>query len=281
MRIDAHQHFWQYDPVRDAWITDEMRRIRQDFLPRDLRPELERNGMVGCIAVQADQSEDETRFLLDLAQQHPFILGVVGWVDLRVSNLATCLEEFASYDRLCGVRHIAQAEPDDFLTTDEVVEGVGLLGEFDLTFDLLVYPNQLDAAIWLVDRHPHQRFVLDHIAKPPIRSGELEPWATLVRELASRPNICCKASGLVTEADWDVWQPADFKPYLDVVFSAFGPRRVMFGSDWPVCLVAASYHQVLRVMEEYASDFSETELEGLFGGNAALFYDLELAPTAG
>ena len=286
MRIDAHQHFWRYDPRRDSWITDEMRAIRRDFLPADLEPILASNGIDGCVAVQADQSEDETRFLLDLAHRHPFIEGVVGWVDLRSPRLEETLDTLASDPLLRGVRHIAQAEADDFLARPDVIRGIGSLGRVGLTYDILVVERQLPAALALTAELPDQPFVVDHLAKPGIKNGcrrptegqvvtgALEPWATHMRELARRPNVCCKLSGLVTEADWRHWRSQDLRPYLDVALEAFGPERVMFGSDWPVCLVAASYERVLGIIVEYAATLSSTERDGLFGGNAIRVYGL-------
>lgn len=276
MRIDAHQHFWHYDPVRDDWITEEMSVIRRDFLPQELETELAEQGIDGSVAVQADQSEDETRFLLQLAERHPFVVGVVGWLDLRAADLAERLEHFSRFERFCGVRHIAQAEPDDFLEREDVVRGIRTLGDFDLTYDLLVYPHQLPAALALVEKLPDQRFVMDHLAKPRIRDGELEPWAAQMSELASHSNVSCKVSGLVTEADWSRWRPEDIHPYLDVVFDAFGPERLMFGSDWPVCLLAASYRQVAQLIDDYAACLSAAERDKLFGGNALRFYGLKV-----
>jgi len=274
MRIDAHQHFWHYDPVRDDWITEQMSVLRTDFLPGALEALLEVNGMDGTVAVQADQSETETRFLLGLAEDHPTILGVVGWVDLLSSDLPERLERFSRFRRFRGVRHIAQAESDDFLARREVIRGIGMLRDFELTYDILVYPRQLPAALTLVQALPDQPFVLDHMAKPLIARGVTEPWATHVRELASHPKVWCKISGLVTEADWARWRPEEFRPYLDLVFDAFGPHRLMFGSDWPVCLLAAEYRQVVTLVETYAEQLPALERGALFGGNAASFYGL-------
>ncbi len=275
-RLDAHQHFWRFDAVRDAWITPDMAAIRRDFLPGDLAPDLLANDVDGCIAVQADQSAGETQFLLDLAREHRMIRGVVGWVDLRAPDLDATLARIAADRTLRGVRHIAQAEADDFLTRDDVVRGIAQLRPFGLTFDVLVYERQLPAAIALADRLPEQPLVLDHLGKPRIREGVREPWATHLRELARRPNVWCKLSGMVTEADWGHWRPADLRPYLEVVFEAFGPGRLMFGSDWPVCLVAAPYARVVETVEQYAAAAcSPAEREGVFGGNAARFYGLD------
>jgi L-fuconolactonase len=276
MRIDAHQHFWQYDPVRDDWITEEMRVLQRDFLPEQLETELAEQGIDGTVAVQADKSEDETRFLLQLAERHPFVMGVVGWVDLRAPDLSERLEHFSQFESFRGVRHIAQAEPDDFLEREDVVRGIRTLGGFGLTYDILVYPRQLSAALSLVDRLPDQPFVVDHLAKPLIRDGELEPWASRMSELASYPNVWCKVSGLVTEADWSRWRPEDIHPYLDVVFEAFGSDRLIFGSDWPVCLLAASYERVVQLIDDYAACLSVDERDKLFGGNALRFYGLKV-----
>jgi len=274
-RIDAHQHFWHYDPVRDAWITGEMSVIRRDFLPDELDACCRETGIDGTIAVQADQSERETEFLLGLAEHHPLIRGVVGWVDLRAPDLAKRLEQFRGFPRLRGVRHIAQAEPDDFLTREDVALGIGRLREFGLTYDILVYAHQLPAALALVERFPDQPFVVDHLAKPRIRERVMEPWTTHMRALAQHRNVCCKVSGMVTEADWERWRPDDLRPYLDVVFDAFGADRLMFGSDWPVCLLAASYQRVVEVIDTYASQLSAIDRENLFGGTAVRFYQLE------
>jgi L-fuconolactonase len=274
MQIDAHQHFWHYDPVRDGWITDEMSVLQRDFLPEDLKPLLDAQGVQGTVAVQADQSETETQFLLKLAENNPFVCGVVGWVDLLAPNLVERLEYFSQFERLCGFRHIAQAEADDFLAREDVARGIGRLSQFDFTYDILVYHSQLPAAISLVEKLPDSRFVVDHVAKPAIKDSETEPWATHMRELASYANVWCKVSGMVTEADWAHWRQEDIRPYLDVVFEAFGTDRLMFGSDWPVCLLAADYRKVWEVVDGYVSQFPTSDRSKLFGGNAAGFYGL-------
>ena len=274
-RIDAHQHFWRFDPERDAWITEEMSVLRRDFLPGDLAPLLAAQGIDGTVAVQADQSEEETEFLLGLADDHPFIRGVVGWVDLTADDLTRRLEGFSVFERLRGLRHIAQAEADGFLAREDVIRGIGRLREFRLTYDILVYAHQLPAALTLVERVPEQPFVVDHCAKPRIREGAVEPWATRMRELARHPNVCCKVSGLVTEADWNRWRPDDVRPFLDVVFEAFGADRLMFGSDWPVCLLAGSYTRVTELIERYAEQLTDGERDALFGGTAIRFYGLK------
>ena len=241
MRIDAHQHFWRYDAARDSWITPEMPALMRDFLPEHLSPELSAAGIDQTIAVQADQSARETHFLLDLCQANPELAGVVGWVDLRAPDIGGRLEYFSQFEKLCGFRHVAQSEPDDcFLIRDDFLRGISKLEAFDFTYDILIYPKQLAAALGLVTRFPNQRFVVDHLAKPHVKSAELEPWAGLMRKIGERQNTFCKLSGLVTEADWKHWLPSTFAPYLDLVFEAFGTSRLMFGSDWPVCLLAGS-----------------------------------------
>ena len=279
-RIDAHQHFWRYEPVRQGWITPDMAAIRRDALPGELAAALKAQRMDGCVAVQAESTEQETEFLLSLAHEHDFIRGVVGWVDLMSSTADATLARFAADRRMRGVRQIAQAEADDFLARDDVARGVAKLAPFGLTYDILVYERQLPAAIALVDRLPGQPFVLDHLGKPLIRAGVLEPWAANLRELARRPNVHVKLSGLITEADWAHWTAADLRPYLDVAFEAFGIERLMFGSDWPVCLVAGDYARVMSVAADYVAALSAAEQGALFGGNAARFYGLDGAGRA-
>jgi L-fuconolactonase len=276
MRIDAHQHFWRFDPAREAWITEEMQAIRRDFLPDDLEPECAANGIEATIAVQADQSEQETLFLLEVAKREALIAGVVGWVDLRSPGVAERLRFFSRYEKLRGFRHVAQAEPDDrFLVSADFLRGAGYLHEFDFTYDILIYPKQLPAAMELVTAMPEQKFVIDHLAKPDIKAGRREQWQAQMREIAQNPNVYCKVSGMVTEADWGSWKNADFTPYLDVVFEAFGEERLMFGSDWPVCLVAASYAQVVKIVEEYVDENATAAKKKIFGENAARFYRLK------
>jgi L-fuconolactonase len=278
MNIDSHQHFWRYDASRDSWITDAMQVLRRDFLLDTLASEMDANGIEASIAVQADQSERETLFLLDLAEHSDRIAGVVGWVDLRSPQSRERLQFFSQFAKLRGFRHVAQSEPDDrFLVRRDFVQGISLLQEFGFTYDILIYSKQLPAAIELVSRFPEQRFVVDHIAKPDIRSGHREPWATNIKAIARNGNVFCKLSGLVTEADWQHWKPADFAYYLDVVFEAFGAQRLMFGSDWPVCLVAASYQQVRELIEDYVSRCAPAERARIFGENAICFYGLSMA----
>jgi L-fuconolactonase len=278
MKIDSHQHFWRYNPARDAWITDEMALLKHDFFPEQFAKECAANRIDASVAVQADQSENETNFVLDLARKNRRIAGVVGWVDLLSPHVAKRLEYFSHFEKLRGFRHIAQAEKDDrFLARDDFVNGVAQLRPFGFTYDILIYARQLPAAIDLVSHLPEQRFVIDHIAKPEIKAKKTEPWAAQMRQIAQNKNVFCKVSGIVTEADWHTWKGEDFKPYLDVVFEAFGAERLMFGSDWPVCLVAASYRQVKQLIEDYVKGFSEGDKGKIFGGTAARFYGLKAA----
>jgi len=271
-RIDAHQHFWEYDREQYPWIPVGSP-LERDWLPADLACEQSPLDLHGSIAVQARQSLEETRWLLGLAGESELIRGVVGWVDLRSDRVEAELADLSRNPKLVGVRHVAQDEPDDwFLSRADFSRGVGHLQQFGLTYDLLIYPRQLSAAIELVRQHPAQPFVLDHIAKPEIRSGSMEPWREQIRELAQLPNVCCKLSGMVTEADHKSWTPDGLRPYLDVVFEAFGVERLMWGSDWPVCLLAARYEQVHGVVEEYTHSLSSEAREAIFGGNAVRFY---------
>jgi len=276
MLIDAHQHFWRYDEREYGWIDDSMAALRRDFLPDDLKLELERNGFRGCVAVQARQTLEETRWLLELAERTPFILGVVGWVDLRSPRLRFELESFAQKSKLVGVRHIVQSEPDErFLLQPDFLRGIAMLEEFDLAYDILIYPRHLPVAAEFVARFPRQRFVLDHLAKPAIKSGALDPWSRGIRELAAFKNVFCKVSGLVTEADWQAWKPEDMRPYLEVAFECFGPSRLMVGSDWPVCTVAAPYSRVMDMVKDYLGKYSAEERDAVLGGNAAKFWRLK------
>ncbi|KAA3633314.1 MAG: amidohydrolase [Bacteroidetes bacterium] len=274
MKIDAHQHFWQFDPIRDAWIDDTMKVIRRDFLPEDLQPVLLANSVNGCVAVQADQSETETDFLLQLAAENSFIKGVVGWVDLVADNLGERLDHFVKNPLFKGVRHIAQAEADDYFLRKDVQKGISQLAPFGLTYDILVYAHQLPSAIELVRQCPNQQFVLDHIAKPEISEGISEQWRAEIKQLAAFENVSCKLSGMVTETKDFQWNQSDFTAFLDVVVSAFGVDRVLYGSDWPVCLLAAQYRKQLAIVEDYIDSFSEDEQAKIMGGNAIEFYNL-------
>ena len=274
MIIDSHQHFWKYDPVRDTWIDTSMDSIRKDFLPKDLLPILKANKIDGCIAVQADQSETETEFLLQCAEKNPFIKGVVGWVDLTANNLEERLEYYASNPLFKGVRHIVQAENDDYLLRDDVQNGIGKLLKYDLAYDILVFPNQLPSAIAIVEAFPNQKFILDHIAKPTISKAISEIWVHNIKQLSTHKNVYCKLSGMVTETINFKFKEDDFKPYIDVIFKAFGPDRIMFGSDWPVCLLAANYDKVLKIVNDYLENQSIGVKNNILGKNAIKIYNL-------
>ena len=270
MRLDSHQHFWQYRPTEYTWMTDKMEALKQDFLPCDLKPLLDSIPFDGCIAVQARQTPEETRWLLELADQYPFIEGVVGWVDLRSDHLSEQLERFAQHPKLAGVRHVIHDEPDDnFMLLPEFRRGIAQLLDFNLTYDLLLFPKHLKAACQLVKEFPRQPFVLDHLAKPKIGARLLSPWKEDLHQLATFPNVFCKLSGMVTETNWKQWQPADFHPYLDVVFEAFGPTRLMIGSDWPVCTLSAEYAPMMKIVMDYVPKESQ---DAVLGDNCARFY---------
>ncbi len=275
MRVDAHQHFWRYEPAQYPWIQSDWP-LRRDFLPPDLEPILGQAGLDACVAVQARQSLEETRWLLELADRHSFIKGVVGWVDLRSADLERQLEEFAVRPKFAGVRHVVQDEPDErFLLQPDFRRGIGGLARYSLVYDILIYPRQLPAAVELAREFPEQPFVLDHMAKPVIRDSLLSPWREQIQDLAKSPNVTCKVSGLITEAHWTKWRKADFRPCLDVVIEAFGPKRLMFGSDWPVCLLAGSYAQVCELVTDYFAPLSEPDREAILGGTAARVYRLK------
>jgi len=275
MQVDSHQHFWKYDVNRNSWITDEMKALKRDFLPADLLPELRANGMSGCVAVQADQSEQETQFLLDLANQCDAIKGVVGWVDLLSPDVADRLQYFSQFKKLCGIRHVVQSEPDDgFMLRPEFCRGIKALQEFDLTYDILIYSRQLPAALELVTRFPEQPFVIDHIAKPRIAEGKDPEWRQRMPDLAALPNVAVKLSGMVTEANWASWTPADLRPFVASVVDWFGAGRLMFGSDWPVCLLATPYDSVVNGLEEALGPISPGDAARIFGLNAVSVYRL-------
>jgi L-fuconolactonase len=272
--IDAHQHFWKYDPTKHGWITDEMSVIRRDLQPADLKPLLESNHIEGSVVVQVDQTEDETLSLVALANQYDFIKGVVGWIDLRNINLESRLEYFSKLKKLRGFRHIVQGEPPGFLGQPSFIQGVRNLHAFDFTYDLLVYHHQLAEAIGFVSAVPDTKIVIDHLAKPSIITGAHAEWEKRMRQMAAFPNVSCKVSGMVTEARWPGWKPSDFTPYLDVVVDAFGTDRLLYGSDWPVCLVAASYDEQFSIVRDYFSGFSSSEKKNILGDNAKRFYNL-------
>ena len=275
IKIDSHQHFWNYDPIKYQWIDEEKALLKRDFLPADLKIVYKANGIDGCIAVQANQSEQETHFLFELAGENDFIKGVVGWIDLRAAGLEEGLEHFSEFPSVCGFRHVVQDEPDpEFMLQKSFQRGIGRLEKYGYTYDILIFPNQMEAGFATVQNFPNQKFVLDHIAKPYIKRGEIAMWKRQIEKLAEYDNTYCKVSGMVTEADWKNWEYQDFVPYLDVVFEAFGVDRIMYGSDWPVCLLAAQYNKVKAIFEKYISEFSSDDKRKLWGANALEFYNV-------
>jgi L-fuconolactonase len=274
-KIDSHQHFWNYDPATHGWITDDMEIIRQDFLPEDLEPILNEYGFSGCVSVQADQTETENHMLIEHAMRHSFIKGVVGWVDFKAANVEDRLAYYKQFEKLRGFRHILQAEADRaYMLNADFKRGIARLKQFGYTYDILIYTDQLGYANEFAAAFPDQPFVIDHLAKPKIKEGDINQWAKDMQAIAQNENVSCKVSGMVTEADWKSWTPEDFTPYMDIVFSAFGADRVMYGSDWPVCRVAATYGETLSIAESYIAKLSATEQEQFWGANAIKFYGL-------
>lgn len=269
--IDSHQHFWRYDPGEYDWIDDSMAAIRRDFLPGDAKCEMDRAGIAGSIAVQARQTLEETRWLIDLAREHRFIRGVVGWIDLQ-RDVDAQLASLGDGRLLVGLRHVVQAEADGFLERPQFLAGIARLERTGLAYDILVYARQLPQAAVFARRFPRQRFVLDHLGKPDVRGDGWRFWEEHLRALASLPNVCCKLSGLVTEADWRTWTPARLRPYLDTALDAFGPDRIMIGSDWPVCLVAAAYADVIGLARDAIGEYSDAEQQRMLAGTAIDFY---------
>ncbi len=276
MTIDAHQHFWQYNPVKDAWITEDMAAIRRDFLPANLRKELQKNKVDGSVVVQAAPTEEETNFLLDIANKNEFVKGVVGWVDLTGNDIEKRLAYYYDHaDKLVGFRHTVQDEPDDeFLLRKDFCHGISRLSKYNYTYDILVYPHQLPAVVQFIERFPEQKFVIDHMAKPYIKAGKVNQWAETMKTIARYPKVYCKLSGIITEADWKNWNKEQIKPYLDVVFEAFGSERLMYGSDWPVCLVAGRYSEVKELIFQYIESYGQEEQQAIMGRNAENFYQL-------
>lgn len=272
--IDAHQHFWKYHAATHGWIDDAMAVIRKDFLPANLEPVLLQHHIDGCIAVQADQTNEETNFLLQLAAENSFIKGIVGWVDLRAVDIKEQLNYYKQFNAVKGFRHVLQGEDPAFMLQPAFINGIAALQQYKFTYDVLVFPKHLKAVLELIKKFPNQLFVIDHIAKPYIKAGLVDDWKKDIELLASFNNVYCKISGMVTEADYQHWKQADFIPYLDVVVNAFGSKRIMFGSDWPVCLVAASYQEMLAIVKDYFASFSLTEQQDFFGNNATAFYQL-------
>ncbi|WP_394676347.1 amidohydrolase family protein [uncultured Sphingobacterium sp.] len=275
MRIDTHQHFWKFDPIRDSWITEEMQVIKRDFSPLDIQFVLERNGFGGSVAVQADQSKEETAYLVQLANDYPFIKGVVGWIDLQAADIRQQLDGYQSDTVIKGFRHIVEGEADpDFLIRPAILNGLKALADYGYTYDLLIRPRHYAATLDCVQQNPNLQFVLDHIAKPPIKSKAFDEWATFIDALSAFPNVVCKVSGLATEADWEGWKLDDFKQYLEHIFARFGKERIMYGSDWPVCLLAASYEESIAIVEDKLGQFTAAEKNAFWAENAIRVYNL-------
>ena len=272
--IDSHIHFWKYDRARYSWIDNNMKILQKDHLPEHVAQTFQRNGVDGCIAVQAEASEFETRFLVELAATHPVIRGVVGWVDLTSKDVVKRLSSFTHHTIIKGYRHIVQSEADDFMQRTDFRNGIAALMDYRYTYDILIYPRQLPAAVNLVKAFPEQAFILDHCAKPVIKDHQLTGWKEHITELARYPNVFCKLSGLITEASWKSWSPKDFYPYLDVVFEQFGATRLMFGSDWPVMLLSGMYVQWKSLLEKYMQGFIPDDRDSVFGGTAMAVYGL-------
>lgn len=273
MKLDAHQHFWRYDATQYPWIPAGSS-LHRNWLPADLAAIQQPLGFDGSVAIQARQTLAESDWLLGLADADSRVKAVVGWVDLRSENVGADLERLARHPKFAGVRHVVQEEADErFMVRPDFLRGIALLQSFGLTYDILIFPKQLPAAIELAAKFPEQPFVLDHIAKPHIKGREMSPWREQIRELAASPNVSCKVSGMVTEAEHQGWKEDDFRPYLDVIFDAFGTSRIMWGSDWPVCLFAASYEQSLRLVEGYIGAWAH--YAAVFGGNCARFYGIK------
>lgn len=279
MRLDAHHHFWRYTPAEYGWIDDAMRAIRRDFLPAELQATIATARIDGVISVQARQSVEETAWLLELADRHDFIRGVVGWLPLAEIGMEKELERFAANRKLRSLRHVLQGEPDGFMDRTDFNAGVRMLRRYGLAYDLLVVDRQLAEMIRFVDRHPDQLFILDHIAKPRIQHNELQPWAADLCQLAKRPNVYCKLSGMVTEADYSRWTETQLRPYMEITMEAFGPSRLMFGSDWPVCLVACPYDRWVAIVERFVSTLAPAEQRCFWHDTACKAYSLEPAAT--
>ncbi len=273
--IDAHQHFWKYDPVRDSWITDDMSVIRKDFLPINLKPVLRQYHLDGSVVVQSNQSEEENEFQLKNAQEHDFIKGIVGWVNLQAVDLEERLASYKSFNKMKGFRHVLQGESQrDVMLSPGFMNGISKLKPFGFTYDILIFPDQLQYIPQFVRSFPDQKFVIDHIAKPNIRDKRIESWKKDIKAIAQFENVYCKISGMVTEANWHNWSRDNFNPYIDVVVNAFGVKRILYGSDWPVCLVAGEYGEIIDIVKQYFSSYSTSEQDLFFGENAIQFYNL-------
>lgn len=275
MVIDSHQHFWKYEPVKHDWIDDDMSVIRRDFSPSDLAKVYKESSIDGCVAVQADQTLEETDFLIDLASNNSFIKGIVGWVDLRAENIENVLEKYSTDKIVKGFRHVVQGEADhNFLLRPNFSRGISLLEKYNFTYDILVFPHQLGSVLEFVKKFPNQKFVIDHIAKPYIKDGYFDGWATMMTAIGKHENVSCKMSGMVTEADFNTWTPEQIHPYMNVALEAFGSSRILFGSDWPVCLVAGNYSKIKKLTTDFISQLSQIEQNSIMGTNAIEFYNL-------
>ena len=273
IKIDAHQHFWRYNSKDYIWMDDRMDSLKRDYLPEDLKKEMDVNGIDGCVAVQARQTEEENQFLLSLAENYGFIKGIVGWVDLKSPDADNRLEYYSGFEIFKGVRHVIHDEPDtDFMLQPDFLRGISMLKEHNLTYDILIFEQHLPDTIRLVDKFPGQKFVIDHIAKPKIKDNQLEPWKSYIQELAGFDHVYCKVSGMVTEADWSGWTPEDIMPFMEVVYESFGSNRLMFGSDWPVCKLAGGYSKVVGLADEF---IPVNEKEKFFSLNARDFYKID------
>ncbi len=274
-RIDTHQHFWKYDPTKQVWMNGDMEILKTDFLPEQLQPILQNSNLDGCISVQANQAEEDNIFLLDLAESYPFIRGIVGWVDLCAENIEQRLDYYQQFKKIKGFRHVLHDEKQrDFMLRPDFINGISKLKKYKYSYDVLIFTDQLGYTMDFIKTFPEQAFVIDHIAKPLIKQQILSEWKTFMKAITSFPEVYCKISGLVTEADWKNWKKEDFKIYLDVVIESFGVDRIMYGSDWPVCLLAATYEEQYNVVADYFSGFSEVEKSKIFGGNSISFYQL-------
>ncbi|MCX8530962.1 amidohydrolase family protein [Chryseobacterium luquanense] len=274
MIIDSHVHFWNFNPVRDAWITEEMTAIRRDFLPEDFSLLLKENQVDGCVAVQADQSDDETTFLLDLAKKNPMIKGVVGWIDLASDKLEESIENYQSEKLIKGFRHVAEGEDMGFLLQKKILKGISTLHQFNYTFDILLRQDQLSDAVKLSEKLLEQPFILDHCGKPDLKTNELKDWKENISELAQNPNVYCKVSGLLTQGNWNLADEKSIFEIFDFAFLKFGIKRLVFGSDWPVMLLGGNYALWLELISKYLEQFSIEEQEFFFSGNAVEFYKL-------
>jgi len=274
MIIDSHVHFWKFDPIRDAWITNDMAVIRRDFYPQDIHPELIANKVDGCIAIQADQSDAETEFLLALAEENPFIKGVVGWTDLKNEDIEKQLEDYSPFNKIKGFRHVCEGLPEGFLVDDTFVNGIKALQKHGYTYDILIRQHQLTEAIALIDKVPEQKFILDHCGKPDLKANQISGWEEHIKVIAQNPHVYCKLSGLLTQSHWHNCNEKDIFNCLDTIFENFGTSRVLFGSDWPVMLLAGNYTQWLTMIQKYTARFPAEAQSNIFSGNAVRFYNL-------